>query len=213
MKPVIDVVTLRVGALESNCYLIIDRKTKETLIIDPGDAADYIESVIEREKFLPRLIIATHGHFDHLLAVTELKLAYKIPFFINKNDLFLVSNMPSSAKHFLNILTDPSPQEDGFLVNGQKIKLGSSSFTVLETPGHTPGSISLYGKKEKMLFTGDLLFAGGSVGRTDFSYSSSLLLKKSVQKLLKLPQETFLYPGHGEKTTVREEKRYHLNLY
>lgn len=201
----LEVITLIVGLMQENCYLVYDSKSRETVIIDPGDDADYIERIISDNKLVPKSIIATHGHFDHIMAVLELKLAYNIPFYIHKNDEFLVKNMQSSAKHFLGIVADPPPNIDYFLDSKSKIKFGDISLEIIETPGHTPGSCCLYFKKENILFTGDLLFEDGSVGRTDFSYSSREKLYKSLQKIQKLPAKTQILPGHGGSFLMGEE--------
>lgn len=209
MEKTLDVVTLPVGSLQTNCYLAYDILTFKCLIIDPGDDADYIIGFIAKLKLKPQAIIATHGHFDHILAVTELKFAYHIPFFIHINDRFLVKDMQSSAKYFLKVKTDPPPEIDEFLTNQQEIKFGRQSLKIIETPGHTPGSVCLYNKQHNILFTGDLLFAEGGVGRTDFSYSNKSQLNNSITKILKLPIHTNLFPGHGKQTDIKKERIYH----
>ena len=153
--------TLTVGQLATNCYLVFDRKSQEGLIIDPGDSADYIMRVLADEKVRPLKILATHGHFDHLLAATELKLAFGIPLLSHKKDEFLVKNIQKSADYFLlekqgakrrhflqSEPIDPPPSVDGFLKEGQKISFGRHKLEVLETPGHTPGSICFYLKEK-----------------------------------------------------------------
>lgn len=209
MKITISVVTLKVGSLSTNCYLINDIYTNNCIILDPGDDADYIISTIQKLRLKPQSVIATHGHFDHILAVTELKLAYKVPFYIHMKDKFLVSQMSSSAKYFLKIDTDPPPEIDGFLSNQQEIKFGRQTLKVIETPGHTPGSVCLYNKENKILFTGDLLFADGGVGRTDFSYSNLSQLNHSISQILKFPLNTKLFPGHGMQSDIKKERIYH----
>ncbi|PIP32846.1 hypothetical protein COV53_00010 [Candidatus Gottesmanbacteria bacterium CG11_big_fil_rev_8_21_14_0_20_37_11] len=199
------VITLPVGRMATNCYLIVDTTVNHGLVIDPGDDADYVIQKVEREKCTLKAIIATHGHFDHIMSVLELQLAYNIPFLINKNDDFLISQMQSSAKFFLKINPGPSPEVNGFLENGDTYKLGKFKFKVIQTPGHTPGSICLYEKHGKIIFTGDLLFAGG-VGRTDFSYSDGKKLHSSLRKIFLLPENTRVCPGHGPSTTLGEEK-------
>lgn len=203
------IITLVVGQMQENCYLVYDSKSLNTVIIDPGDDADYIERIIADNKLIPKLIIATHGHFDHIMAVMELRLAYNIPFKIHKNDEFLVKNMQSSAKHFLGITTDPPPIIDGFLNPKSGIKIDSIQLETIETPGHTPGSCCFYLKKENILFTGDLLFADGGVGRTDFSYSDAEKLKKSIKKVFSLPLITQILPGHGRSSTLAVEISYY----
>lgn len=195
---------LTVGQLATNCYLVWDEKTKEALIIDPGEAADYIEAKIADLKLKPIALLATHAHFDHVLAALELKLAYQIPFLVHTKDLFLLKQVQKSAKYFLGIEVDPAVSADHFLKDGEKIKIGQEILTVMETPGHTPGGISLLGKG--VLFSGDTLFASG-VGRTDFSYSSKKDLDQSLSKIFRLPDATILYPGHGEVSIIGEARK------
>lgn len=191
---------LVVGTLATNCYLVWEEKTRQTLIIDPGDDGGFIIQKIQDLMLSPQNIIVTHGHFDHVLAATELKLAFTIPFLINQADLFLLRQVQKSAKHFLGIDVDPPAEPNKFVKRGNLIKIGQEELKVLETPGHTPGGISLLGKG--VIFTGDTLFAEG-FGRTDFSYGSKEDLKKSLVKLFKLPGSTVVYPGHGEETTIK----------
>lgn len=196
--------TLILGQLATNCYLVYDEKTRETAIIDPADEGDFIIQKILDLKLKPKLILATHGHFDHLLGVTELKLAFNIPFFLHQADLFLLKRMEKTAKYFTGLKVDPQPEVDKFLKEKDHLFLDGESLEVIETPGHTPGGVSLY--KKDVLFSGDTLFRGG-VGRTDFSYASFSDLKKSIrEKLFKLPSETGVYPGHGPKTTLHFSK-------
>ena len=203
------ILTLPIGQMTTNCYLII-AENNECLIIDPGDDADYIERIIADNNARPLKIIATHGHFDHIMAVTELKLAYNIPFLINQKDDFLVKNMVQSAAHFLGIKTDPPPIPNAYLKDKEIIKAGGHEIRIIATPGHTPGSICLYIPQEKTLFTGDNLFAQGGQGRTDFSYSKPAELQKSLKLIFSLPEETIIRPGHGEESTLAQEKRFHF---
>ena len=202
--------TIVVGQLQANCYLIFDSEKKEACIVDPGDDADYITRVIADEKITPTQIIATHGHFDHIMAAAELQLAYNIPFLIHQKDEFLVKRMNETAEHFIGVKAGPSPRISANLEGGKKLSVGKTRIEIIETPGHTPGSISLYDKKAGFVFVGDLLFAGGGVGRTDFSYSSQNMLEHSIEKILQLPEETILYCGHGLETTVADERPNHI---
>lgn len=188
--------------MQTNCYLVFDTGTKDCLIIDPGDDADYITRIILDLKLKPTKIIATHGHFDHILAATELKFAFNIPFYVHKNDLFLVSLMQKNARHFLGIEVDIPPPVDATLKNNEQIEIGSNKLSVLETPGHTPGSICLYSEQENYLVTGDTLFTKDEVGRTDFSYSSYNKLQNSLKKIYKLPKKMVIYPGHGKASIL-----------
>lgn len=197
---------LAVGQLQTNCYLVVAEN--KALIIDPGDDADYIMRIVSDEKIYPAKIIATHGHYDHVLAVTELKLAYKIPFLMHKNDSFLLKRMKSSAAHFGRIYADSPPKIDNYLKEGGSLKIGNYKLKIIPTPGHTPGSISLYSKEDKAVFVGDVIFAGGGIGRTDFAYSDQTILLKSINKLLKLPEDIKVYCGHGEVTNIRNVRKY-----
>lgn len=196
------------GQLRTNCYLVYDSQGTDLIIIDPGDDADYIMRKIKDIDKTPSKIIATHGHFDHILAATELKLAYGIPFLMHKDDEFLLKRLQSSAKHFLGIKTDPPPQIDKYIDKDDEIKIGKHIFEIIETPGHTPGGIAFYCKDLKILIAGDNIFEKGGIGRTDFVYANSHQLTESIQKLLKLPNETTIYTGHGNKTTIKETKTY-----
>ena len=200
--------TLVVGQLSTNCYLVIDKTSAKALVIDPGDDADYIIRILTDLDIKPTKIIATHAHFDHILAATELKMAFDIPFLIHRKDEFLLERMQSSSLHFIGVKPDPKPKVDEYLEEKTKIDLGKYTFTVLETPGHTPGSISVYNAKENILFSGDLVFQGGSVGRIDYSYSNISDLKNSIKKILGYPNKTLIYSGHGEITTIGSEANY-----
>lgn len=201
--------SLVVGQLQANCHLIIDEVKAVAAIIDPGDDADYITRVMTDEKVTPTHIIATHGHFDHIMATAELQLAFKIPFLVHKKDEFLVNRMRESAKYFTGVEAGPEPKVNGNFNEGQTITVGSGAFAVIETPGHTPGSISLYDKKAGIVLVGDLLFADGGVGRTDFSYSSLADLEGSIGRILRLPEDTVILSGHGPQTTVARERHFH----
>lgn len=181
---------LRVGELQTNCYLVWDENTEDCYIIDPGDDADYITTEILQLKLKPLGILLTHGHYDHCLACLELKLNFNIPIFINPKDNFLYQNSDKSANHWSSTkaLKQPLPAP-----LPSKIILGEKTIEVIPTPGHTPGSVSFYSAPH--LFVGDTVFESG-VGRTDFSYSSSSDLKKSLAQIYSYPEDTLLYPGH-----------------
>jgi glyoxylase-like metal-dependent hydrolase (beta-lactamase superfamily II) len=200
---------LKVGLMEANCYLVYS--DSECLIIDPGDDADFIADYIFRKGLTPVQILATHGHFDHLMAAFELSTAFRIPFLICRKDEFLLDRMEDSVKHFIgkNIVTR-KPVVSGDLNQKIRIKFGNEYFRIIETPGHTPGSISFYCAASKICISGDLLFPGGAVGRSDFKYADKQLLYKSIGQILKLPADTRILPGHGEETTVGTEKPYFI---
>jgi len=223
------------GPLQTNCYLVYDEGSFEAVVIDPADEGDFISQKIIDLGVDPKFIIATHGHFDHLLAALELKLNFNIPFLIHQADIPLLLKMQDSARFFTGLRVDPPCPVDRFIKEGDEICFGKEKLKVIETPGHTPGSICLFGlqilnqipkqacpggrsefkdrvqdnekSKVPIVFSGDTLFAGG-FGRTDFSYSSSQSLNKSLkEKIFVLPGETCVYPGHREETTISMEKK------
>ena len=194
--------TLIVGQLDTNCYLVWDSETQEAVIIDPADESNYISEKILANKLKPKAIIATHGHFDHLLAATELKLAFGIPFYMNQGDLPILGRTEETAEYFAHFRALPPPKVDVFLREKDTIHFGGKALQVIESPGHTPGSICLYSKG--FLFSGDTLFAHG-IGRSDFSYASEEDLLASLKKILKLPPETKILSGHGPQTSIETE--------
>ncbi|MBN3032847.1 MAG: MBL fold metallo-hydrolase [Candidatus Saganbacteria bacterium] len=183
---------LKVGPIDTNCYLVEDETTKECLIIDPGDDAGAISQLIEKKQLKPAAIVITHGHWDHVGANKILKEKYNLPIMMSEEDVFGLK------------MTD-SPAPDQNLKEDDEIKAGGLVFKVLQTPGHSPGGISLYSKEEKVVFTGDTLFKG-AYGRVDLPGSSPESMVFSLKKLLALPRETKVYPGHGQTTTIGAEQ-------
>lgn len=195
---------LTLGQLDTNCYLVWSQKTRQVIIVDPADSGEFISEFILENFLKPIAVVLTHGHFDHVLGLLALKLNFDLPVFLNPADDFLLAQAQASAKHWLGRSVDPVPPADQALVDGQELVVGEHRLSVIETPGHTPGSVCLWVKNEGESFalTGDTLFHQG-VGRTDFSYSSSDQLKKSLQKLKSLvPSGTRCYPGHGPAAFV-----------
>jgi len=185
--------TLKVGVIRTNCYIVEDEKTKSAIVIDPGDDADEIYKTIQENKLQIKYIVITHGHFDHITGNLELKKLLNVPILAHKADLFAYS------------LTD-SPLPDRYLEDGDAVAFGDLSFNVIHNPGHSPGGISLYCEKEKVIFTGDTLFLD-TYGRVDLPHSSPKEMETSLKKLLSLPPETKGYPGHGDPTTIGDEIR------
>ncbi|KKR48320.1 MAG: Beta-lactamase domain protein [Candidatus Curtissbacteria bacterium GW2011_GWA1_40_16] len=206
MHQQIQIKTLVVGKLQTNCYLITDFASSETIVLDPGDDADYITQIIEENKLKPVIIIATHGHFDHILASWHLQKVYHIPFAISPNDEFLVKDMKKSAQFFLNKKIMDLPPEINMSLNDQQlIKIGSCNLEIITTPGHTPGGISLYDKVNHKIFVGDTVFAGGGVGRTDFKYCDEDKLWQSIKSIMSKPPKTEIFSGHGKLTSIEKE--------
>lgn len=203
---VIDRIVL--GDLDTNSYLVSDRNGKG-IIIDPGDDANCIIERIIRAGIQPEGIVATHGHFDHILAAWELQIGFNIPFYADKDDISIINQMQSSASRWLNRkIVERPPCPVSFLAQNQVITFGKESLKVIRTPGHSPGSICLYSQKRTVLFTGDTLFAN-AIGRTDLPYSSNESMAWSIEMLSSIPAETQIYPGHGNlaTTTIGESLR------
>lgn len=193
---------LVVGPLEVNCYIIGNEKGN-AIVIDPGDEPDRIMEVIKNNGLIIDYIICTHGHFDHVGAVPDLKNATGAKVLIHKDEMEIYQAARDMAA-FWGYEVEDLPGPDIFVSEGDNIKAGDLNFMVLHTPGHSPGGICLYG--EGLVLTGDTLFAG-SVGRTDFYGGDMNQLKKSFDRLMALPEETKVLPGHGPESTIGEEKR------
>ncbi len=195
--------TVVVGVLQVNCYLFYDETSKECLIIDPGDDADKIYKVIENNSLKPAIIVNTHYHFDHTGANRSIKSRHNIPIAIGEKDAPFLKDAYKAALEFM-IQAESSPKADILLKEGETLSVGENIFEVLETPGHTQGSICLYSKKEKILFSGDTLFYE-SVGRWDLPTGDKKMLFASLDRLLNLEKDVAVFPGHGQTTTIEHE--------
>ena len=195
---------LPLGPIQANCFIVGCKETKEAVVIDPGDEADKILMTLAKKALKVKKIINTHGHFDHVGANRRLKEVTGAKLMIHSQDVPLLSQSAASAKAW-GMRADNSPAPDKTLEDGDIITFGNLSLTVIHTPGHSPGGISLYG--QGAVFVGDTLFRG-SVGRTDFPGGDFDTLIKSIQqKIFGLPEDTKVYPGHMGPTTVGTEKR------
>ena len=193
-----------VGAFVENVYIVGDPDTKECIIIDPGAEAERVLYEVQRHDLAVQLIMNTHGHMDHTGAVAALKEATGTSYAIHPKDVETLRRTASESGHMLPDFREP-PDPDQELRGGDTISVGQFSFLVLETPGHSPGSICLYG--HGAVFTGDTLFYG-SIGRFDTLGGDGRALLNSIQgKLLVLPDETAVYPGHGLESTIGQERR------
>ncbi len=197
---------LVVGELKTNCYLIWT-DTGMAYIIDPGDDGTEISQRINELKLNPKAILLTHGHFDHLLGAGEIQLIYNIPIYLNNNDEFLLKRTEKTTHYFLKNKTFLSLRKVLFYRNNY-IDFGKSKIFIYNTPGHTPGSVCFYIKDTNLLFTGDVIFANGETGETRHQYSSKIDMIKSIDKLLKLPTNTIVLPGHGDDTIMESVKKY-----
>jgi len=186
------------GELYTNCYVVYDNE-KHAFIIDAPSPSREIVDFINKEKLNIEFIALTHGHFDHISALAELSF----PFYVHKEDAQLMKNSDLNGSTFFNASITIEKEPASFLEENKPLVFGGSKIEIFHTPGHTPGSVCI--KIGKWLFSGDTLFFG-SVGRTDVPLGSYDSLIKSIKtKLLVLPKDTVIYPGHGEASTIEEE--------
>ena len=198
----IQVHILVVGRLQTNCYIV--QAKQEALIVDAGDEPERILRYLKDLNVTPKLIIATHTHFDHVLGVNGVRKSTGQKFAIHKDDLSMLESMQSRVREFMGFEVPPPPKPDMYLKEGDTISFGGETLSVLHTPGHSPGSISLSGKG--FVLTGDALF-NQSIGRTDLPGGDYNLLIKSIkEKLFPLDDATIVHPGHGPETTIGDEK-------
>lgn len=193
-----------VGPLETNCYLLYCPETLECAVVDPGAEAPKIFRLVASNALHPVTLLNTHGHIDHIGANRDIKEKFDIPLCIHRDDEPMLKNvLQSELSFFLGAHVSPAP--DQYLEDGETIKIGKSSLRVIHTPGHSPGSVSFLG--DGFLLSGDTLFFGG-VGRTDLPGGSWPELVNSIKtKILTMPDEMPVLPGHGPFTSVGQEKR------
>jgi len=205
-----EIKTLTVGMFETNCYLVHDRTSGAGAIIDPGDEADRIIAETMRSGFAPRAVLLTHGHVDHIGAVSEIMSRFGIPLYAGKGEEPLLSSSQANLSAQMGFPVT-CPPCDRLLDDGDTVSFGNLTFTVLRTPGHSPGGVCYM--VGRTLFCGDTLFCG-SIGRTDFpGCSHQRLIDAITEKLLTLPDDTICYPGHGPTTTIGRERRDNPFLY
>ena len=195
-----------VGPLACNCSLLGDEQTHEAIVIDPGDEVARINSRLTELGLKLKQILVTHGHIDHVGGALKLKKLTGAPIFMNENDLPLLAMMETQAG-WLGIATPETAPPDGNLIDGATVGTEHFPATVLHTPGHTQGSICLHFVPLKLLVAGDTLFAG-SIGRTDLPGGDTDQIMDSLRsRLLALPDETNVLPGHGPVTTIGKERK------
>lgn len=201
-RPLVACIT--VGAFQENCYLYACPQTLEAVIIDPGDEAERILARIRELQFIPRYIINTHGHIDHICAIDEVSAVYPVPLAIHPDDVFMYTD-EAAARTFGRQAPLVKRQPDILLHEGDTITFGTLKLEVLHTPGHTPGGICLV-SHPYCVFSGDTLFRR-SIGRTDLSGGNYEQIITSIrEKLYTLDDDLVVFPGHGDPTTIIEEK-------
>jgi len=214
---------LPVGWLQCNCSILGDPETREALVLDPGDEVDRVLDVLARHSLTVRLIVSTHAHIDHVGGLQKLHAVTGAPVVMHGDDLDLYHHLDMQAA-WLGVRPPETARVDQVLREGDTLRWGRFAANVLHTPGHTPGSVSLYlppdaeklissseprggsSAEDGKLFAGDTLFAG-SIGRTDLWGGSMPKILRSIhEKLLVLPDRTLVYPGHGTSTTIGQER-------
>ena len=194
-----------VGQVGTNCYFIINEETKEMLIVDPGDSAQMIVEKIRLGVLIPKAILLTHGHFDHVMAAQELAKTFDLKIYAHEEEKDTLNHPGKNVSAMIG--RQDSYHADIFVKDGELLQLAGMEIKVLHTPGHTPGGCCYYLEKEQVLFSGDTLFCQ-SVGRTDFPGGSMSQIVRSIKsKLLALPDNVKVYPGHMDLTTIGMERR------
>ena len=196
---------LPVGPLQCNCSILGDETTHEAMVIDPGDDIDDVLAILRQHKLQVKQIVITHAHIDHVGGAMKLRAATGAPILLNQDDYELLKLLDVQAT-WIGV-PDPGKVEiEASVGTGDSLQVGSLKANVLHTPGHTEGSVCLYFPAEKLLIAGDTLFAR-SIGRTDLPGGSFEKIMRSLHdRVLTLPDDTVVIPGHGPRTTIGEER-------
>lgn len=198
-------IVLPVGLLQCNCSIFGDEQTREAIVVDPGDEIDRIVAELKARGLKVKAIVITHAHIDHVAGADKLRALTGAPVYLNDRDRELLEALDWQAR-WLGVETPPQTEVDAAAKEGTVLELGPAEFQVMETPGHTQGSISLYIPQEQKVVAGDTLFRN-SIGRTDLPGGDGRQILSSIKtKLFDLPEETVVIPGHGPATTIGEEK-------
>lgn len=195
--------TLVLGQIETNCYIVTDEKTLKSAVIDPGDESNVIADYIESNHLQVEAIFLTHGHFDHRLAASAVCEETGAPIWINKKDAVTQEDIAAGGRYDQFKLS--ADETIHYYAEGDTITVGGLTFTVMETPGHSPGSVTL--RCENALFSGDTLFRG-SAGRTDLGEGDLQKLLQSLNRLAALDGDYEVYPGHMDASTLDRERRF-----
>jgi glyoxylase-like metal-dependent hydrolase (beta-lactamase superfamily II) len=196
---------LPVGPLQCNCSIIGDEVSREAMVIDPGDDIEDLLAIIRKHHLSIKQIVITHAHIDHVGGAAKLRTVTGAPILLNQNDYGLLKMIDVQAA-WIGVASPGKVDIDQSIAQADKVKAGSLTADVIHTPGHTEGSICLYFPAEQKLIAGDTLFAG-SIGRTDLPGGSFEKIIRSIhQRVLVLPDDTVVIPGHGPSTTIGEER-------
>ena len=199
--------TCVLGAVSTNCYLIYNDGTKEAVIVDPADNGAYILNKCREFEITPVAVLLTHGHFDHILATEDIRRAFHCKVYAGKDEDLLLQDPYQNLTGSMGS-EQMSLNADVLVRDGEVLNLIGFDWRVIFTPGHTAGSVCYYVEAEDVLISGDTLFAE-SLGRTDLPTGSSATIVRSIaEKLLILPEDIMVYPGHGDPTTIGHEKQY-----
>ncbi|MBQ9063583.1 MAG: MBL fold metallo-hydrolase [Eubacterium sp.] len=202
----LEIKSLLLGNIMTNCYLLMNKETHEMLIVDPADQAFGIQKRVEAMEAKPVAILLTHGHFDHMLAADELRRKYGCEIYAHVKEKAVLEDPMLNLSGVWE--TGTALRADRYVTEGDQLELAGFRIQVLFTPGHTQGSCCFYIPEERVLISGDTLFQG-SCGRTDFPTSSVQDMMKSLKRLTdELPDDTAVYPGHNAPTTIADEKRW-----
>lgn len=198
-------VILPVGLLQCNCSIFGDEQTREAIVIDPGDEIEKITEVLDVHRLKVKAIVITHAHIDHVAGAHKLRASTGAPVYMNERDTELLDALETQAK-WLGVKTPQRVEIDAAAGDGSVLRLGPAEFHVLQTPGHTQGSLSLWIPEENKLIAGDTLFRD-SIGRTDLPGGNTRQILSSIKtRLFELPDQTVVFPGHGPNTTIGREK-------
>lgn len=194
--------TFAVGPFQENAYLLVDERAGRAVLVDPGDEGDRLAAAVRGSGATLEAIWLTHAHVDHVGGIAAVKRAYPVPVYLHPDGRRLFDRAAEHARLF-GLPFDPPPPPDAELHDADTLRVGNLAFTVMAAPGHAPGHVVIHG--QGVAFVGDCLFAG-SIGRTDLPFSDPGQLAASLARIVALPPDTVVYPGHGPPTTIAQER-------